>query len=114
MLILMVMKRANILIQANVSYRGCSGTLFFKLGIDFCTYISYYLCTDIIKVVMNVSPRTGRPTDDPKTKRVEIRLSSLDAEKLEYCCDTLNLSKAEVIRDGINNIYQKALELSKK
>nr|DAX02360.1 MAG TPA: hypothetical protein [Bacteriophage sp.] len=61
-----------------------------------------------------MSPRTGRPTDDPKTKRMEIRISLLDSIKLEYCCQTLNLSKSEVIREGINNVYQKALESSKK
>lgn len=61
-----------------------------------------------------MSPRTGRPTDDPKTKRMEIRISLLDSIKLEYCCETLNLSKTEVIREGINNVYQKALESSKK
>lgn len=61
-----------------------------------------------------MSPRTGRPTDDPKTKRMEIRISLLDSIKLEYCCETLNLSKSEVIREGINNVYQKALESSKK
>lgn len=61
-----------------------------------------------------MSPRTGRPTDDPKTKRIEIRISVLDSIKLDYCCDTLKLSKAEVIREGINAVYQKALELSEK
>lgn len=61
-----------------------------------------------------MSPRTGRPTDDPKTKRMEIRISLLDSIKLEYCCQTLNLSKSEVIREGINNVYQNALESSKK
>lgn len=61
-----------------------------------------------------MSPKTGRPTDDPKTKRMEIRISLLDSIKLEYCCETLNLSKSEVIREGINNVYQKALESSKK
>ena len=61
-----------------------------------------------------MSPRTGRPTDDPKTKRMELRISLLDSIKLEYCCETLNLSKSEVIREGINNVYQKALESSKK
>lgn len=45
-----------------------------------------------------MSPRTGRPTDDPKTKRMEIRISLLDSIKIEYCCETLNLSKSEVIR----------------
>lgn len=61
-----------------------------------------------------MSPRTGRPTEEPKTKRLEFRMSLLDSIKLEYCCETLNLTKTEVIRKGINMIYQQAQELTKK
>lgn len=53
-------------------------------------------------------PRTGRPTKDPKNLRLELRLSDSDAEKLEFCCKTLNLTKAEVIRRGIDQVYQEA------
>lgn len=55
-----------------------------------------------------VSPRTGRPTDDPKKNRLELRLSDHDAEKLDFCCKALGLSKAEVIRRGIDRVYQEA------
>lgn len=61
-----------------------------------------------------MSPRTGRPTNEPKTERLELRISFLDNVKLEYCCETLNLSKAEVIRKGINKIYEQARELTEK
>ena len=40
-----------------------------------------------------MSPRIGRPTDEPKTKRMEVRLSVLDDIKLEYCRETLGLNK---------------------
>lgn len=61
-----------------------------------------------------MSPRTGRPTDDPKTKRMEIRMSMVDQMKLEYCCETLNLTKTEVVKKGIDLVYQQAYNLTKK
>lgn len=61
-----------------------------------------------------MSPRTGRPTDEPKTKRMEIRMSMLESIKLEYCCETLNLTKTEVVKKGIDMVYQQAYNLTKK
>lgn len=61
-----------------------------------------------------MSPRTGRPTEDPKTERFEIRLSLVDRIKLDYCCNELNLTKAEVIRNGIDEMYQKAKAQTEK
>ncbi len=57
-----------------------------------------------------MSPRTGRPTKDPKNLRLELRLSDSDAEKLDFCCKTLGMTKAEVIRQGIDKVYQMAKE----
>lgn len=54
-----------------------------------------------------MSPRTGRPTDDPKNFRLELRLSEADKKLLEYCCEKTKLSKAEVIRLGIREVYKK-------
>lgn len=61
-----------------------------------------------------MSPRTGRPTDEPKTHRVEIRMSTMDQMKLDYCCETLNLTKTEVVKKGIDMVYQQAYKLTKK
>lgn len=55
-----------------------------------------------------VSPRTGRPTEDPKKSRLELRLSDSDAEKLDFCCKAFGLTKAEVIRRGLEKVYQEA------
>lgn len=55
-----------------------------------------------------VSPRTGRPTEDPKKSRLELRLSDSDTEKLDFCCKALGLTKAEVIRRGLEKVYQEA------
>lgn len=55
-----------------------------------------------------VSPRTGRPTEDPKKFRLELRLTNSDAEKLDFCCKVFGLTKAEVIRRGLEKVYQEA------
>lgn len=53
-----------------------------------------------------MSPRTGRPpSDNPKIKRVEIRLTSEDSAILEYCCKVTGRTKSELVRDGIHEIY---------
>lgn len=49
----------------------------------------------------------GRPTEDRKENRLQFRLSDGDIEKLDYCCKVLSLTKAEIIRQGIEEIYQK-------
>lgn len=58
-----------------------------------------------------MSPRTGRPTDNPKNTRLEIRLSDDDLKKLEYCYQETRLSKAEILRKGLDLVY---MELKKK
>ena len=55
-----------------------------------------------------MSPRTGRPTEDPKKERVGFRLSNEEARMLDYCCKVFGLSKTEVIRQGIKERYEKA------
>lgn len=58
-----------------------------------------------------MSPRTGRPTANKKTERLEIRLTPQEAEKLQYCADTLQISKTDVINHGIDLVKA---ELDKK
>lgn len=54
-----------------------------------------------------MSPRTGRPTDDPKKNRVNFRLSDEDIEMLEQCCNISGKSKTEIVRQGIREVYEK-------
>lgn len=54
-----------------------------------------------------MSPRTGRPTDDPKKHETRIRMSDEDVQMLEYCAKALGLTKADVIRKGIREVYAK-------
>ena len=60
--------------------------------LDIC--ISVYYCI-YRKRGEQMQKKMGRPTDDPKTKTMPIRFSKSDIEKLEYCTQRMNLSKAE-------------------
>lgn len=52
-----------------------------------------------------MSPRTGRPpVENPKDKRVGIRLSAQTAKDLEECANALNISKTKVIEKGIQKV----------
>lgn len=48
-----------------------------------------------------MSPRTGRPTDNPKGKPIHIRLDEKSEDILERYTDQENVSRAEAIRRGI-------------
>lgn len=57
-----------------------------------------------------MSPKIGRPTNNPRNQRIEIRLASDELIILNYCCKTLNMTRSDVLRTGIKVLYQKALE----
>lgn len=54
-----------------------------------------------------MSPRTGRPTDNPKKHETRIRMSDEDIEILKICSEKTGLTKAEIIRKGIREVYNK-------
>lgn len=56
-------------------------------------------------------PRTGRPTANKKTVRLEIRLTPDEAALLQGCAERLQKSKTEVIVRGITLVKA---ELDKK
>lgn len=54
-----------------------------------------------------MSPRTGRPKiENPKSLQYRIRLTEEEAQKLDYCCEKTGLTKADVLREGLERIYQ--------
>lgn len=61
-----------------------------------------------------MSPRTGRPTDNPKMKRLEIRMSDDEYRILDYCCRILGWTKSDVLREGLRKVYIKAVEEEEK
>lgn len=56
-----------------------------------------------------MSPK-GRPTDNPKKHETRIRMSDEDVKLLEYCAKATGKSKADIIREGIREVYKKINE----
>lgn len=53
-----------------------------------------------------MSPRTGRPTEEPKNLSTRIRLSDEDVAMLNFCCEVTGKNKSEIIRLGIRKVYE--------
>lgn len=55
-----------------------------------------------------MSPSKGRPPIDgePKDKQYRLRMSKAEWERLENFCNSTGMSKAEIIRLGIEKVYQ--------
>lgn len=51
-----------------------------------------------------MSPK-GRPTDNPKTGRFEIRTSEEEERMLTYCCEVTGKKRADIVRMGIKKVY---------
>ena len=47
----------------------------------------------------------GRPTDNPKDISLKVRLDKDTAEKLDECVRILDVSKAEVVRQGVQKVH---------
>ena len=52
-----------------------------------------------------MSPRTGRPTINPKTEEIKIRATKEDKELLKECCQELNQTQYEVVMQGIRLVH---------
>lgn len=52
----------------------------------------------------------GRPTDTPKNNRESFRLSDDDMEKLKFCTGKTNMSKTDIVRKGIDLVYQETVK----
>lgn len=57
-----------------------------------------------------MSPRTGRPTTDPKTKSLRMRVSEQDLDMLKFCCEKLGKNQSDTIRCAIESLF---IELSR-
>lgn len=54
-----------------------------------------------------MSPRTGRPTDNPRPNKISIRISDSDKEILEKYCEREQVNKTEAISRGIRKLDEK-------
>lgn len=55
-----------------------------------------------------MSPRSR--SDDSRRNQYRLRMSNEELKKLEFCCEKLCMTKSEVIRAGIETMYQEALK----
>lgn len=53
---------------------------------------------------MNVSPKAGRPTDNPKQDRITVRLDNESSKILKEYCRKFNVERAEAIRRGVKKL----------
>lgn len=50
-----------------------------------------------------MSPRTGRPkSDNPKSDRLEIRMTKEESERLIKCSKELGISRTDVLMKGLS------------
>ncbi|MBQ8569339.1 MAG: CopG family transcriptional regulator [Oscillospiraceae bacterium] len=55
-----------------------------------------------------MSPRTGRPPkDNSMNERIQFRLSIDYMKKLDECAKEQNTTRSEIIRQGIDLVYEK-------
>ena len=53
-----------------------------------------------------MSPRPR--AEDAKDNQYRLRMSDAELKKLDFCCEKLNKTKAEILREGLEFMYQKA------
>lgn len=51
--------------------------------------------------------KVGRPTENPKHYRESFRMSKDDVDKLNYCIKKTEMTKTEIVRKGIDIVYNK-------
>ncbi len=57
-----------------------------------------------------MSPRAGRPkSDNSKDTMLRVRIDEETVHKLEIASKELSITKSEVVRNGIENEYRKAV-----
>lgn len=57
-----------------------------------------------------MSPRTGRPTDNPKTERITVRLDEKSTDIMKKYCKQENVDKAEAVRRGLKKLESEIKE----
>lgn len=56
---------------------------------------------------MNAMKKGTKLTDNPKDYMFRVRLDSETSKKLDFVSDKLGMPKSEVVRKGIEEMYQK-------
>lgn len=51
-----------------------------------------------------MSPRIGRPTDNPKNISLQLRISTDTDKDLKFCAEQLGVTRTKVIEEGVKRI----------
>nr|DAJ58124.1 MAG TPA: hypothetical protein [Caudoviricetes sp.] len=49
----------------------------------------------------------GRPTDNPRTKKIGFRMSEKEIEDIQKCADALNTQRVNAVVEGIKLLKKK-------
>jgi hypothetical protein len=49
--------------------------------------------------------KMGRPADSPKTFMLRVKMDKRTLEKLDKCCEILNMNRSEFVRRNIDEKY---------
>ncbi len=62
-----------------------------------------------------MSPRTGRPkAENAKKYNQGVRLDEGEKAKLDYCVEKTGMGEADILRKGLDMIYQELLQKEKE
>lgn len=62
---------------------------------------------------METNKKLGRPTDNPRNKRLSLRIAENEMDMLEFCSKEMNEPRVNIISLGIKKVYNE-LEKNKK
>lgn len=58
--------------------------------------------------------KTGRPTENPATNQFRVRFTDDELRKLNECSNALQINKSDVVRKGIEKVYNEVFCGDKK
>lgn len=63
---------------------------------------------------MNTNKKLGRPTDNPRNKRMSLKLTNDEMNMLEFCSKEMNEPRVNIISLGIKKVYNELKKDKKK
>ena len=61
-------------------------------------------------IICIMNRKMGRPTEAKKDEILKLRIDESTKRMLEYCVQVTHLTKSEIVRKGIKDIYLNILE----
>lgn len=58
---------------------------------------------------MSDKKKMGRPTDNPRDIKFQVRMTKDEREKLELCAKITNKTKTEIVNIGIDKVYKELM-----